>query len=75
MPAGSSPSRGCPSIKSRESTKVVFIIEVASESELDEAFHSLPIWQEGYQDMVELEVEALRPYAEWGKQLDKLAAG
>ncbi len=67
--------QGLPIYKVAGKYEVVFIIEVGSESELDEAFHSLPIWQEGFQDMVELEVEALRPYAEWGKQLDKLAAG
>ena len=55
--------------------EVVLIIEVGSESELDEAIHSLPIWQEGFQDMVDIEATALRPYQEWGEPLDGLAAG
>ena len=55
--------------------EVVLLVEVGSESELDEAIHSLPIWTEGFQDMVEIEATLLRPYEEWGEQLDKLAAG
>ena len=67
--------QGVPIFKVVGKYEVVFIAEVASEAELDEAIHALPIWQEGYQDIIELEVEALRPYADWGQQLDKLAAG
>ena len=68
-------ANGGPIFKVVGKYEVVFILEVETEGELDELLHDLPIWKEGYQDMVELEVEALRPYTEWAHQLDKLAAG
>ena len=67
--------QGVPIFKVAGKYEVVLLVEVGSESELDEAIHSLPIWTEGFQDMVEIEATLLRPYEEWGEQLDKLAAG
>lgn len=67
--------QGVPLFKVAGKYEVVMIVEVGSETELDEAIHALPFWQEGYQDMIEIEATALRPYVEWADQLDKLAAG
>ncbi len=67
--------QGVPIFKVAGKYEVILIVEVGSEAELDEAIHSLPIWQEGYQDMVDIEAIHLRPYGEWGEQLDRLAAG
>ena len=67
--------QGVPIFKVAGKYEVILIVEVGSEAELDEAIHSLPIWHEGYQDMVDIEAIALRPYSEWGEQLDRLAAG
>ena len=64
--------QGVPIFKVAGKYEVVLLVEVDSEPELDEAIHSLPIWQEGFQDMVEIDATLLRPYAEWGEQLDKL---
>jgi len=66
-------SQGVPIYKVAGKYEIVFFIEVGSEAELDEAIHNLPIWKEGYQDLTEMEVEAVHPYAEWGAQLDVLA--
>ncbi len=68
-------AQGVPIFKVAGKYEVVLIIEVGSATELDEAIHALPIWQEGYQDMVRIEATALRPYTEWADHLDKLAAG
>jgi len=53
----------------------VLIIEVEKPADLDAALHRLPIWMEGYQDMIEVTARALTPYGEWGRQLDELIKG
>jgi muconolactone delta-isomerase len=66
---------GAPIFKVAGEYEVVFIAEVEKPADLDTALHSLPIWKEGYQDMVEVTVKALVPYGEWGEKLDELVAG
>ncbi len=64
---------GVPIFKITGEYEVVLIIDVAKPADLDAALHGLPIWMEGYQDMVEVTATALTPYGEWGQQLDQLA--
>ena len=66
--------QGVPIFKVAGKYEVVLIAEADSANELDEAIHALPFWQEGFQDMVDIDAIALRPYGEWADQLDKLAA-
>lgn len=68
-------NQGVPLFKVAGKYEVIAILEVGSASELDEVIHSLPMFQEGLQDMIDIDVTALRPYHEWGEHLDKLAAG
>jgi muconolactone delta-isomerase len=65
---------GAPVYKVAGKYEVVAIVDVPSAAALDEEIHALPIWQEGYQSMADVEITALRPYTEWGEQLDRLAA-
>ena len=67
--------QGVPIFKVAGKYEVMLIVEVGSATELDEAIHALPLWQEGFQDMVDIDAIALRPYTEWADHLDKLAAG
>ncbi|MCP5202148.1 MAG: hypothetical protein H6977_19285 [Gammaproteobacteria bacterium] len=66
---------GAPIFKVAGEYEIVFIAEVEKPADLDDALHALPIWKEGYQDMVDITVKALVPYGEWGKKLDELSAG
>ena len=53
---------------------VIVVITVESEDQIDEIMHSLPIWNLGYDYIIDMEWMILRPYANWAKQLDDLAA-
>lgn len=64
---------GQPIFKVAGEYEIVLIIEVEKPADLDAALHRLPIWTEGYQDMIEVTAKALVPYGEWGRQLDGLA--
>jgi len=64
---------GQPIYKVAGEYEIVLIIEVDQPADLDAALHRLPIWTEGYADMIEVSVKALVPYGEWGRQLDRLA--
>ena len=54
---------------------VILIMGVESVDQIDEIIHSLPIWKQGYDYIVDLEWTLLRPYEHWAKQLDELAEG
>ncbi len=64
--------QGVPIFKVAGKYEVIVLLDVAGPSEVDEAIHGLPIWKEGYQDMVDVDVIPLRPYREWGEHLDRL---
>jgi len=66
---------GQPIFKVAGEYEIVLIIEVEKPADLDAALHRLPIWMEGYQDMIEVTARALTPYGEWGRQLDELIKG
>ncbi len=53
---------------------VLLVLDVESADQIDEIIHSLPIWKLGYEYMVDLEWTLLRPYANWAKHLEELAA-
>jgi muconolactone delta-isomerase len=54
---------------------VVVIMSVDSVDQIDEIMHSLPIWNLGYDYIIDMDWTLLRPYENWAKQLDDLAAG
>ena len=54
---------------------VLLVLDVESADQIDEIIHSLPIWKLGYEYIVDLEWTLLRPYANWAKHLEELAAG
>ena len=51
------------------------LMGVDSVGQIDEIMHSLPIWKLGYDYIIDMEWILLRPYENWAKQLDDLAAG
>ena len=53
---------------------VLLVLDVESADQIDEIIHSLPIWKLGYEYIVDLEWTLLRPYANWAKHLEELAA-
>ena len=53
---------------------VIVVMTVQSEDQIDEIMHSLPIWNLGYDYIIDMEWMILRPYGNWAKQLDDLAA-
>lgn len=63
---------GQPIFKVAGEYEIVLIVEVDKPADLDAALHALPIWMEGYQDIIEVTAKALVPYGEWGRQLDRL---
>ncbi len=54
---------------------VVVVLGVDSVDQIDEIMHSLPIWKLGYDYIINMEWTLLRPYENWAKQLETLAAG
>jgi len=54
---------------------VIVLMGVDSVDQIDEIMHSLPIWKLGYDYIIDMEWILLRPYENWAKQLDNLAAG
>ena len=54
---------------------VILVMGVDSVDQMDEIMHSLPIWKLGYDYLVDMEWTLLRPYENWAKQLEELAAG
>lgn len=54
--------------------EVLAVISVDSVDQIDEAIHRAPIWKLGYEYIADLEWTLLRPYENWAKQLEKLAA-
>ena len=65
-------AQGVPIFKVAGKYEVIVIVDVDGPGELDEAIHGLPIWAEGYQDMVDIDAIPLGSYGEWGEQLDRL---
>ena len=56
--------------------EVVLVMDVESGDALDDAIHSLPIWQLGYAHIVkDVEVIPLRAYENWAEDLKKLSEG
>ena len=53
---------------------VIVVMSVESVDQIDEIMHSLPIWNLGYDYIVDMEWTMLRPYENWAKQLDDLSA-
>ncbi len=53
---------------------VILVMSVESADQIDELIHSLPIWKLGYDYIVDLEWTLLRPYENWAKHLEELAA-
>ena len=49
-------------------------MSVESEDQIDEIMHSLPIWNLGYDYIIDMEWMVFRPYAKWAKQLEELSA-
>ena len=54
---------------------VIVLMGVDSVDQIDEIMHGLPIWKLGYDYIIDMEWILLRPYENWAKQLDDLAAG
>ena len=53
---------------------VIVVMSVESEDQIDEIMHSLPIWNLGYDYIIDMEWMVFRPYAKWAKQLEELSA-
>ena len=50
---------------------MIVVIAVESVDQIDEIMHSLPIWNLGYDYIIDMEWTILRPYENWAKQLDR----
>jgi muconolactone delta-isomerase len=56
--------------------EVIAVFEFENGDQIDAAVHQLPIWVQGFAHVVEdIEWIPLRPYRNWGKQLEDLAKG
>lgn len=65
--------KGCYKVAGKD--EVIGLIEVESFDQMDQAIYSLPVWLQGLEGNVELTWTPLRPYENWGEQLDGIVAG